>query len=69
MTFGEALTFMQDAPFSRYPVYLNDLDNIIGLLHIKDALVFAKDHKTYGQKLRILTNCCTHRNLCRRPTV
>lgn len=52
MTFGEALTFMQDAPFSRYPVYLNDLDNIIGLLHIKDALVFAKDHKTYGQKLR-----------------
>ena len=31
---------------------MNDLDNIIGLLHIKDALVFAKDHKTYGQKLR-----------------
>ena len=34
MTFGEALTFMQEAAFSRYPVYLSDMDNIIGILHI-----------------------------------
>lgn len=52
MTFEEALTFMQEEAFSRYPVYLNDLDNIIGVLHIKDALFFAKDHSSYHRKLR-----------------
>lgn len=28
---------MADNPYSRYPVYENDVDNIVGILHIKDV--------------------------------
>lgn len=52
MTFGDALTFIRESSFSRYPVYLHDLDHIIGVLHIKDALSYAQNHKVYGRKLR-----------------
>lgn len=54
MTFGEVLTFMQTSTYSRYPVYLQDLDNIIGVLHIKDALSYAQDQSVYPKKLRDL---------------
>lgn len=30
--------------FSRIPVYRNDIDNIIGILHIKSILQYAKEH-------------------------
>ena len=29
---------MADDRYSRYPVYENDVDNIVGILHIKDVL-------------------------------
>lgn len=35
---GEALDFMLDGTHSRYPVYLDDIDNIIGILFLKDAM-------------------------------
>lgn len=34
----EALDIMLENSYSRYPVYEEDLDNIIGVLHIKDAV-------------------------------
>ncbi len=37
---GDALNFMLDDTHSRYPVYLDHLDNIIGILFLKDAMRF-----------------------------
>lgn len=34
----EALDIMLENSYSRYPVYEEDIDNIIGVLHIKDAI-------------------------------
>ncbi len=34
----EALDIILDNSYSRYPIYEEDLDNIIGILHIKDAM-------------------------------
>lgn len=45
MTLDEAVTFMLHENYSRYPVYDGDIDNIIGTLHIKDAL------KEHGNKV------------------
>lgn len=39
-TLEEAMQFILDEPFSRFPVYLDNIDNIIGILHIKDAIKF-----------------------------
>ncbi len=38
MTLQEAMDFILDASYSRFPVYLENIDNIIGILHIKDAI-------------------------------
>ncbi len=35
---GDALKFMLDTSNSRFPVYIDDLDHIIGILHLKDAM-------------------------------
>jgi putative hemolysin len=47
LTFYEALQFMRDNNYSRFPVYLEDIDNIIGVLHIKDALDLSLDQSAY----------------------
>ena len=38
MTFSQAADFMNESRNSRFPVYIGDIDNIIGILHIKEAL-------------------------------
>ena len=38
MSFGEAIEFMLNGNNSRYPVYKENIDHIIGILHMKDAL-------------------------------
>ncbi len=35
-----AIAFMVEQPLSRFPVYLDNIDNIIGILHFKDAMRF-----------------------------
>ena len=46
-TVEQALQLAGENNFSRYPVYEEDLDNIIGLVHIKDLIaVYMKDPKT-----------------------
>lgn len=61
-------TFLKDAvkifnenSFSRIPVYLEDLDNIIGILHMREVLLFGSDEKYLDQKIRdidgILQEC------------
>lgn len=38
MTLEEALQFMLSENYSRYPLYADNLDNIIGILYLKDVL-------------------------------
>ena len=40
LTLREAVDFIIQNHFSRYPVYIDQLDNIIGILHIKDLLAY-----------------------------
>ncbi len=47
MSFEEAARLMLRERFSRYPVYEEDIDNIIGILHLKDLLRAAMK---YGQE-------------------
>lgn len=37
-TIQDAFDFIMDESYSRYPVYEGDIDNIIGILHIRDLL-------------------------------
>ena len=39
-TIREAIDFVNENNMSRYPVYIEELDNIIGILHIKDLLTY-----------------------------
>ena len=44
-TLRKVLPFVVKTPYSRYPVYLNNKDNIIGILDVDDVLKFAKNSK------------------------
>ena len=37
-TLDEAVTIVEEARFSRYPVYEDTIDNVVGMLHAKDLL-------------------------------
>lgn len=43
LTLKEAIHFVNENHFSRYPVYLEDTNNIVGSFHIKDAFVAFED--------------------------
>jgi putative hemolysin len=43
MQFEEALDFMLNESFSRFPVYQEDIDHITGIIHIKDAMRCARE--------------------------
>ena len=42
----EALQFMLDERFSRFPVYQEDIDEIIGIIHLRDARRLSGQVKT-----------------------
>lgn len=42
-SYKEVVKVVQSEAFSRMPVYENDLDNIIGILHVKDLLTIPED--------------------------
>ena len=50
-TLDETVNFITGENFSRFPVYLETIDNIIGILHIKDVLFFYKDAKNREKKI------------------
>lgn len=53
MTLHEAVEFiLKEGYNSRYPVYEKDVDDIIGILHMKDALIAAENKKNAGQTLK-----------------
>ncbi len=42
MDLQHALDRVLCEPYSRFPVYLDDIDNIIGILHIKEIMAFSR---------------------------
>ena len=52
VTVGQAFELVLKENYSRYPVYVEDIDNIIGILHIRDLfkLYVDKDNNDYQNK-------------------
>lgn len=44
-TLGEVVNLMDDEKFTRYPVYQDDIDNIIGMFHSKDIVRYILNDK------------------------
>lgn len=52
LTLKEAMELVLDESFSRFPVYLESIDNIIGILHIKDGIRFYMDDANQNRKVK-----------------
>ena len=51
-TFLEVLDFVTNNNYSRYPVYEEDLDNIIGILHIKEMLKLCRNESIFEMSVK-----------------
>lgn len=51
MSLPDAIDFMLEEKNSRYPVYEENLDHIIGILHFKDAIRYQNENKRARAKL------------------
>ncbi len=51
MSLREALEFMLEKNNSRFPVYLEDIDNIAGIVHIKDAMLKSREPHLLGEEI------------------
>ncbi len=51
MTLKEAMESILDEKFSRFPVFLENIDNIIGIMHIKDCIRYYV--KSENQELKV----------------
>ncbi len=47
LSYNDAVSYIIESSKSRYPVYLEDIDHIIGVLHIKDAFTFAQKNEVF----------------------
>jgi putative hemolysin len=52
LSYNDAVKFIIENNKSRYPVYLNDIDHIIGVLHIKDAFAFAQKNEVFRTSVK-----------------
>lgn len=50
MSLKEAMTYMLEEGYSRYPLYEGDIDNVVGVLHLKDAMKAYMSGKDYSLK-------------------
>ena len=50
-TIEEALRFMLNENFSRFPIYETNIDNIVGILHLKDVMLYYIDPKLRNSPL------------------
>ena len=48
----DAVSIFLETSYSRIPVYVGDLDNIIGILHILEVLSFSQDENNLNRKIR-----------------
>lgn len=51
-SFSEAMNFILEEHHSRFPVYEEDIDNIIGAIHIREVLMYAKDASVQNKPIR-----------------
>ena len=56
MLLKDAISFILENQYSRYPVYEENLDHIIGILHLKDAMRFYTDESRFNYALKDLEN-------------
>lgn len=56
MSFCDAVDIMSKTSKSRFPVYIDDIDNIIGVLHIKEALDFYHRNEVFRSSLKDIPN-------------
>ena len=52
MSYTDAVAFIIQSGRSRYPVYEEDTDNIIGVLHIKDAFAFSQRNEIFRTSIK-----------------
>lgn len=51
-SFLEVLHFLKDNNYSRFPVYEENIDNIIGVLHIKEALCLSQEQTLFSTPIK-----------------
>ena len=51
-TLQEAVTFMLNEKYSRYPVYIDNLDHIVGMIHVKDAFKELQEGKNSDKPVK-----------------
>ena len=56
LSYNDAVSFIIENSKSRSPVYLDDIDNIIGVLHIKDAFAFAQKNEVFRTSIKDIPN-------------
>ena len=52
LSFLEMLDFLKENNYSRYPVYIDDIDNVIGVLHIKEVLAMCQRKEIYDTPVK-----------------
>ena len=52
MSYYAVVSYIIETGKSRYPVYLEDINNIIGVLHIKDALLYAQKNEVFRTSIK-----------------
>ncbi|MCQ2523978.1 MAG: hemolysin family protein [Lachnospiraceae bacterium] len=62
-TLKDSLQFMLSQSYSRYPVYEESLDHIVGILYLKDAMRFHAKDETIDPPI------CEIKNLLRKPMI
>lgn len=56
-TLEDALVFILEQGNTRYPVYEGDIDNVKGILHLKDAMRYYLKERNHKMKLKDLKGC------------
>ena len=54
--FSKAMDFIIEETHSRFPVYEEDIDNIIGAIHIREVLMYAKDSSVQNMPIKDIPN-------------
>ena len=52
LSYYDAVAFIVEEGKSRFPVYEEDVDNIIGVLHIKDAFSFSQKNEIFRTSIK-----------------
>ena len=49
-TYDEIINFIKTEQYSRYPIYNNRLDNIVGILNVKELVFYRNSEETFDMK-------------------